>query len=175
MSSTYRYFGEVWGDETVERPGGLWRRRGDEAEYLSLIDWEWHSVTDEISEPVPDTLVEITPEAAQELLSDRERFVRYWSYQHPNSEDSPAKENRVYRRRASPERIVDEVFGRTNAWTPTGLIREFTVGNPADKPDMIAIDREAAEQLIRDTRGITGATGQLAATGALDETERNKA
>jgi hypothetical protein len=29
-------------DETVDCPGGLWRRRGEEMQYLSLIDWASH-------------------------------------------------------------------------------------------------------------------------------------
>ncbi|HEY0688600.1 MAG TPA: hypothetical protein VGD71_06110 [Kribbella sp.] len=156
MSSDYKYLAEVWPGDTTEAPSGLSRTRGDEMEYLSLIDWTWHPVTDDISEPAPGTLVEITPEQAQELLSDRQRFVRYWSYRHPNSEGDPENENRVYRRRSSPERMVDEVFGPANKWVRTPVIREFTGGH--DKPDLIAIDRDTAEQLIHETRGITGAT-----------------
>jgi hypothetical protein len=38
------------------------------------------------------------------------------------------------------------------------VIKEFTGSGDRDRPDLIAIDREAAEQLIRETRGITGAT-----------------
>jgi hypothetical protein len=158
MSSDYKYLAKVWPWDTVDAPSGLWRTRGDDRQYLSLIDWEWHPFTEEISEPAPGTLVEITPEQAQELLSDRQRFVRYWSYRHPHSEGFPENENRVYRRRPSPERAVDEVFGPANKWVRTGLIREFIVGPGPDGPDMIAIDRDAAEQLIHETRGITGAT-----------------
>ncbi len=32
------------------------------------------------------------------------------------------------------------------------------MGSPADRPEMIAIDQAAAEQLIQQTRGISGAT-----------------
>jgi hypothetical protein len=158
MSSDYKYLAEVWPGETTDAPSGLWRTRDDEMEYLSLIDWEWHPATEEISEPAPGTLVEITPEHAQVLLSDRQRFVRYWSLRQPSDEGFPEKENRVYRRRNSPERMVDEIFGPTNEWVYTPVIKEFTGGGGRDQPDMIAIDREAAEQLIRETRGITGAT-----------------
>jgi hypothetical protein len=125
---------------------------------MSLIDWEWHPAAGPTSLPNAVTLVEITQAQADELLSDRQRFVRYWSYQHPNSEGRPVKENRVYRRRSSPERIVDEVFGSANEWQYTPVIKEFTGGGGRDQPDLIAIDRDAAEQLIHETRGITGAT-----------------
>jgi hypothetical protein len=153
MTSAYKYLAEVWPEETTDAPSGLWRTRGDETEYLSLIDWEWHPVTQEISRPPSSTFVEITTELAQTLLSDRQRFVRYWSLR-----QASGKENRVYRRRNSPERMVDEYFGPANEWDYSPVIKEFTAGGGGDQPDMIAIDREAAEQLIRETRGITGAT-----------------
>ena len=53
---------------------------------------------------------------------------------------------------------MDEVFGSANEWEHTPVIKEITGGGDRDRPDLIAIDREAAEQLIQQTRGITGAT-----------------
>jgi hypothetical protein len=50
------------------------------------------------------------------------------------------------------------VFGPANEWVATRLITEFTVGPAGDRPELIAIDREAAERLIHQTRGISGAT-----------------
>lgn len=82
-------------------------------------------------------------------------------YQHPNTQTEPEKENRVYRRRRSPDRVLDEVFGRDNEWVATRLIREFTLGPAGDRPEMVAIDQAAGEQLIVQTRGITGATDMI--------------
>jgi hypothetical protein len=157
-TDTYEYLAEVWPNETVSAPSALWRTGGDVPEYLSLIDWEWHAGAKEFTEYPDGTLVAITAEEAQALQSDRQRLVRYWSYQIPNDESEPAKENRVYRRRSSPEKILDEVFGPDNAWVPTPVIREFTLSSPADRPELVAIDQAAAEQLIQQTRGISGAT-----------------
>jgi hypothetical protein len=154
----YEYLAEVWPNEKVSAPSALWRTGGDVPEYLSLIDWKWHAGAEEFKARPDGTFVAITAEEAQALQSDRQRFVRYWSYQIPNDESEPAKENRVYRRRSSPEKILDEVFGPDNAWVATPVIREFTLGSPADRPELVAIDQAAAEQLIQQTRGITGAT-----------------
>ena len=91
MSSEYTYLAKVRRGYTSDAPSGLWRTRDDEMEYLSLIDWEWHPATDGASPPNPITLVEIPQAQAQELLSDRQRFVRYWSYQHPTAKAAPRR------------------------------------------------------------------------------------
>lgn len=63
----------------------------------------------------------------------------------------------VYRQIPSPERLVEEGFGRDNTWVPTQTIRDFQVGGPHDVPDLEPIDTETAERLIQETRGISGA------------------
>ncbi|TDD50899.1 hypothetical protein E1263_30550 [Kribbella antibiotica] len=154
----YEYLAEVWPNQKVSSPSALWRTGGAEPEYLSLLDWEWHAGAKEFRARPDGTFVAITADEAQALESDRQRLVRYWSYQIPNDEAEPTRENQVYRRRSSPEKILDEVFGQDNEWVRTPVIREFTLGSPADRPDLVAIDQAAAEQLIQQTRGITGAT-----------------
>ncbi|MET7281900.1 hypothetical protein ABZS29_26950 [Kribbella sp. NPDC005582] len=154
----YEYLAQVWPNETVDAPSALWRRSSGAPEYLSSIDWEWHAGTEEFADRPADIFVPITADEAEALQSDRQRFVRYWSYQHPHGVGKPEKENRVYRQRRSPEHVLEEVFGPDNAWVPTRLIREFIFGDPADRPEMIRIDQAAAEQLIQQTRGVTGAT-----------------
>lgn len=158
MNPKYEYFAQVWPNETLDAPSALWRTSDGVPEYLSSIDWEWHAGAKEFSDRPAEVLVAISEDQAQELEADRQRFVRYWSYQHPVVDNEPEKENRVYRRRRSPERVLDEVFGPDNTWVATRLIREFTLGSPADRPELIAIDQAAAERLILQTRGITGAT-----------------
>jgi hypothetical protein len=158
MSSKYEYLAEVWPKDAVDAPGALWRTSNSFPEYLSSIDWEWHPGSSVLSEMPDGILVPIAADQAEALLSDRQNFVRYWSYQEPHGAGRPEKEKRVYRRRSSPERILDEVFGPANEWVPTLLIREFTLGPAPDRPELIAIDRAAAEQLIHQSRGIAGAT-----------------
>jgi hypothetical protein len=73
--------------ETVDRPSGLWRRRGDELEYLSTVDMSWHPRGDAYV-PHPDLLVPISTEQVQILLADRQRFARYWvEYMSPEKGD----------------------------------------------------------------------------------------
>lgn len=143
--------------ETVDRPSGLWRRRGDELEYLSLVDWSWHPRGD-VYVPHPDLLVPISTEQAQTLIADRQRFARYWVLYLSPAKGDLNEETRVYRQLPDPDRVVDEVFGRTNEWIPTHVIRDFQAAGPHDIPDLEPIDRETAERLIQETRGISGAT-----------------
>lgn len=150
------YFAEVWEDEQVDRPGGLWRRRGEDMEYWSMIDWSWHPATDDIDLPHPDVLVPIGPDLVQTLLEDRQRFAKYWvAYL---EQDDGESETRVYRQLPSPEGAVEEVFGRGNEWIPTQVVEDFLVGGPHEVPDLSRIDAATAERLIKETRGLTGAT-----------------
>ncbi|GAA1603361.1 hypothetical protein GCM10009789_66700 [Kribbella sancticallisti] len=151
----YEYFAEVWGEETVDRPGGLWRRRGGDTEYLSLIDWAWHPAAG-IDLPHPDLLVPIDHDQVRTLLGDHQRFAKYWVLR--EASESPEPEIRVYRQLPSPERLVEEVFGRGNTWIPTNAIRDFRTGGPHEVPDLEPIDPTTAERLIRETRDISGAT-----------------
>jgi hypothetical protein len=155
----YQYIAEVFeaGGESVERPSGLWRRRGDDYEYLSLIDWSWHPRGD-VDLPHPDLRVPISAEQAQTLLADRQRFVKYWVLQRSPDKGDLFEDTIVYRQLPSPERLVEEGFGRANTWIPTQDIRDFEVGGPHDVPDLEPIDAETAARLIEETRGVTGAT-----------------
>ena len=155
----YEYIAEIFvqGGGSVDRPSGLWRRRGDEYEYLSLIDWTWHARGD-VYLPHPDLLQPISAEQAQIMLADRQRFAKYWvQYLSPEKGDLN-EETRVYRRLPSPEGLVEQVYGRDNKWIPTNVIRDFEVGGPHDVPDLEPIDAATAERLVEQTRGITGAT-----------------
>jgi hypothetical protein len=152
------YLAVVWDVETVEHPGGLWRRRGDDMEFLSLIDWAWHPATSDIDRPHPDVLEPISAEQVRTLLNDHQRFAKYWVLRETPASESSEEEIRVYRQLPSPERLVEEVFGRDNEWIPTRTLADFLVGGPHDVPDLEPIDAATAEQLIRRSRGISGAT-----------------
>jgi hypothetical protein len=143
--------------ETVDRPSGLWRRRGDELEYLSIVDMSWHPRGD-VYVPHPELLIPVSPEQVQVLLSDRQRFARYWVERLSPEKGDLHEDTLVYRQLLSADGDIDEGFGRGNTWVPTRTIREFQVGGPHDVPDLEPIDRETAERLIQETRGITGAT-----------------
>ena len=144
--------------ETADRPSGLWRRRGDELEYLSMVDWTWRPRGD-ARLPHADLRVTISAEQAQTLLADHQRFAKYWVLYLSPAKGGLHEDTLVYRQLRSPERLVEEGFGRTNTWVPTPDIRAFEVGGPHDVPDLERIDAATAERLIQETRGITGATG----------------
>ncbi|MEV6873730.1 hypothetical protein [Amycolatopsis sp. NPDC051128] len=148
---TYEYFTQFWLDENGKRLGGLWRRRGDDLEHVSVTDWAWHPLANPLDAPHPNTVEQITEHQAAELLEDRQRFVQYWV-----SHDSGRP--MIYRRLTSPEITIDEVFGLKNRWIPTGTIREFRAAGPHQKPGLVPIDAETAERTIRETRDISGVT-----------------
>jgi len=155
----YEYMARVFeaGGESVDHPSGLWRHRGDDFEYLSMVDWTWHPRGD-VRLPHADLRVAISAEQARILLADHQRFARYWVlYRRPEKGDLH-EDTLVYRQLRSPERLVEEGFGRTNTWVPTRDIRDFEVGGPHDVPDLEPIDAATAERLIQETRGISGAT-----------------
>jgi hypothetical protein len=144
---------------TVERPGPLWRKSGDEWEYLSLHDWEWHPLapTKVPQSPPDEVLVPISEQQADELARDRQRFVSYWARYSEAAWESGGKPFTVVRRRSSPELVLDEAFGRDNKWKRTPSVVEFL--HPAfDSPNLKEIDAETAEQILRDIRGVSGAT-----------------
>ena len=148
----YEYFAKVGPGRTEERPRSLWRRAEGQLEFLSLLDWSWHPVGGEVLAPRPDVLVPISPEQAERLLGDRQRFVEYWV--------EPATERRralVYRRRRSPELVADEIFGRDDAWVRTHAVREFLSGQTLEI-DLVEADQATVERIIEETRGISGAT-----------------
>jgi hypothetical protein len=158
----YEYFARVFeaGGESVDRPSGLWRRRGDELEYLSLVDWTWHPREDAYV-PHPDILIPVSAEQVQTLLSDHERFASYWVQHLSVAKGDLTDETRVYRQLPNPGNVVDEVFGRDNKWISTRTIRDFQAAGPHDVPDLEPIDTATAERLIQETRGITGATDMM--------------
>ncbi|TCO47796.1 hypothetical protein EV646_105353 [Kribbella antiqua] len=147
----YEYLASVFRRESADRPAALWRRRGDDMEYLSLVDWTWHPAGNVIP-PHPDVLVPIGAEQVSALLADHQRFARYWVLR-----EGP-EEVRVYRQLSSPERLIEEVFGGDGEWIATHDIRDLQIGGPHDVRDLQPIDAATAEQLIQQTRGISGAT-----------------
>ncbi|MGZ0149497.1 hypothetical protein ACXJJ3_20705 [Kribbella sp. WER1] len=155
----YEYLARVSkaGKETVDRPSGLWRRRGDELEYLSTVDMTWRP-SGNAYVPHPDLLIPISTEQVQVLLNDRQRFARYWVWYLSPEKGDLYEDTLVYRKLLSPEGDIDEGFGRNNTWVRTPDIRDFQAAGPHDHPDLEPIDRETAERLIQETRGITGAT-----------------
>lgn len=132
-----------------EKPEELWRVTGDRWEYFSLSDWVWTPLEERRSPPHPDALAAITPEQAAELETDRQRLVRYWV-------DRAVEPPTIYRWRRRP--TIEEVFGRSNRWTDTYIIREFLHAGPWHSPQLDEIDAKTAERIIQETRGITGAT-----------------
>jgi hypothetical protein len=153
----YEYFASVFRRESADHPAALWRSRGDDMEYLSLIDWTWHPAGNVIP-PHPDVLVPIGAEQVRSLLADHQRFAKYWVLRGRSASGSAEQEIRVYRQLSSPERLIEEVFGRDNQWISTHDIRDLQIGGPHDVLDLQPIDAATAEQLIQQTRGISGAT-----------------
>ncbi|GAA0572608.1 hypothetical protein HPO96_17905 [Kribbella sandramycini] len=142
--------------ETAERPGALWRRQGDVLEYLSFVDWTWHPGTERYF-PLPSLQVTISAEQAEELLADRQRFVKYWVLHESRAKGDPSDGTFVYRRLSSPDRLAEQYFWNTE-WTDTTEIHDFLVGGPHDVPDLKPIDAAEAERIIQETTGVVGAT-----------------
>jgi hypothetical protein len=159
IADDYQYLARVFeaAGESVDRPSGLWRYRGDDFEYLSMVDWTWHP-RGAVPLPHPDLRVAISAEQAQTLLADRQRFARYWALYRSQAKGDLHEDTLVYRQLRSPERLVEEGFGLAGTWVATRDIREFEVGGPHDVPDLEPIDVATAERLIQETRGISGAT-----------------
>jgi hypothetical protein len=159
MTEQYEYYVEIQCDESLEHPGPMWRKSDSGWDYLSLLDWEWHSLAanKKVSQPpAAKTLVPISGQQADELTRDRQRFVKYWAYYSvvPEKRDKPLT---VLRRRSSPELVLDEAFGRDGQWVKTPSIVEFE--HPYfDSPELEEIDAETAERILREVRGVSGAT-----------------
>ncbi|MCD9143887.1 hypothetical protein [Streptomyces albireticuli] len=155
----YAFFAEVPEGFTAERPDGLWRRAGDDWEYLSLLDWAWHPADAELPPPPEETLREIPAERADALAADRQGWVTYWA-RHADENDWRAGEGptTVVRRRRSPERLYDEAYGVRDGWAPTASVYAFLDARPSNPPHLVEIDVQEAERLLRSLRGVTGAT-----------------
>ncbi|WKK20908.1 hypothetical protein QZH56_18590 [Streptomyces olivoreticuli] len=161
MTDQYEYFAEVSKAYTLERPGGLWRRFGEEWEYLSLLDWQWHNVkeTNVKYPPTAQVLQEVTPERAAELEADRQSWAQYWAF-YPSERRWRAGQGptTVVRRRRSPERIYDETFMRGHVWKPDSAIFEFFDARQTNPPHLEELTTEGAERLLQELFGVMGAT-----------------
>lgn len=155
----YAFFAEVPEGFTAERPDGLWRRAGDDWEYLSLLDWEWHAADAELPPPPEETLREVPADRADALAADRQGWVTYWA-RYADENDWRAGEGpvTVVRRRRSPERLYDEAYGVRDGWAPTASVYAFLDARPSNPPHLVGIDVQEAERLLRSLRGVTGAT-----------------
>ncbi|MDN3353020.1 hypothetical protein [Actinomadura sp. DC4] len=156
----YQYYMDSRRDRTIERPGPLWRSSGDNWEYLSLLDWEWHPLAPKRvpQSPPVEVLEPISEQQADELSRDRQRFVSYWARYSESAWESGGKPFTVLRRRSSPELVLDEAFGRENTWIKTSSVVEFE--HPAFNNTLYLkdVDAETAERILRDIRGVSGAT-----------------
>ncbi|ARP72325.1 hypothetical protein LK07_24035 [Streptomyces pluripotens] len=157
----YEYFLKVHRGYTPARKVGLWRRRGEEAwEYLSLLDWKWHSIGEGGRVKNPPTAAALEPvstQCAAELEADRQGWVEYWAlYLDEADYREGVAPVTVVRRRSSPERVMDEAFVVGNKWAPDPVIYEFT--HSRTDRHLEEITAEQAEHLIRELRGVTGAT-----------------
>jgi hypothetical protein len=159
MTGQYEYYVKVTPGQTVERPSSMWRRSGDDWQYLSLLDWSWHSVVPGKSPypPVASYLVPISKQQAEELGGDRQRFVSYWAHYSVARESRP-KPLTVLRRRRSPELVLDEAFTRDLEWSKTSSIVEFEHPAASNPPDLEEIDADTAEQILREAWGVSEAT-----------------
>lgn len=154
--STYEYFVKATAPYTPERPSSLWRRSGDEWEFLSLLDWEWHATN---RAPMPQVLSPVTAERAAALETDRQGWVRYWAF-YPSERRWRAGQGptTVVRRRSSPERTYDETFMRDNVWKPDSAISEFFDARRSNPPHLEELTADGAERLLVELFGVMGAT-----------------
>ncbi|MCS0604170.1 hypothetical protein NX794_23575 [Streptomyces sp. LP11] len=161
QANEYEYFTEMHSGYQPPRLDGLWRRRGSGAwEYLSLLDWGWHPADENETvkgPPMATSLEPITADRAAELEADRQSWVEYWAMYLDEAEfrDGVAPVT-VVRRRSSPERVMDEAFVAGNAWAPDPVVYEFTHFRTDHHLEEITADQ--AEHLIRELRGVSGAT-----------------
>ncbi|MEU5418391.1 hypothetical protein ACH4UT_20705 [Streptomyces sp. NPDC020799] len=152
----YAHFVKAAPPYTEERPSSLWRRSGDDWEFLSLLDWGWHTTG---RPPMPGALFPVTAERAAALAADRQGWVRYWAF-HPSERRWRAGEgpSTVVRRRSSPERVHDETFMRGGVWKPDGAVSEFFDVRQTNPPHLEELTAEGAERLLRELFGVMGAT-----------------
>lgn len=161
QGNTYEYFTEMHRGYNPPRVDGLWRRRdGDAWEYLSLLDWQWHPTGENelVKSPAMATKLEpISAERAAELEADRQGWVQYWALYLDEAEyREGVTPVTVVRRRSSPERVMDEAFVVGNKWAPDPVVYEFT--HSRTDRHLEEITTAEAERLIRELRGVTGAT-----------------
>ncbi|MBF6049036.1 hypothetical protein GO001_28210 [Streptomyces sp. NRRL B-1677] len=164
MSGQYEYFVEavptVDDLYTVERPSSLWRRLGDQWEYLSLVEWEWQNVKDTGVLPALESLTPVAAERAVVLEADRQGWVRYWA-RYVDEQDWREGEapTTVVRRRSSPEDMLDESYrGSKGFWGPTEAILDFYDARKSNPPHLIELSVDEAESLLQEMFGVTGVT-----------------
>ncbi|MBT2384049.1 hypothetical protein [Streptomyces sp. ISL-11] len=161
MNDAYEYFVKAAPPYTEERPSSLWRRSGEQWEYLSLFDWEWHNVKDTTvgTPPAADSLYPVTAGRAAELEADRQPFVRYWAL-FVDEEDWRAGEppTTVVRRRRSPEDRMDESFQEGDVWGPTNAVFESRDLRTSNPPYLKELGADEAEALLQELFGLTGIT-----------------
>ncbi|MEU5188504.1 hypothetical protein AB0G83_15370 [Streptomyces klenkii] len=161
MSEQYEYFVKAAPPYTEDRPSGLWRRLGEQWDYLSLLDWEWHSVGEAgvQSPPSPQVLYPVSAERAAVLEADRQGWVRYWArYTDLQDWEEGELPTTVVRRRQSPDRVLDEAFLVGDTWGATRSIFDFFDPRPSSPPHLVEITPDEAEGLLQELRGVTGAT-----------------
>lgn len=160
MPHEYDYF--IWpaADGPSAPPRSLWRRAGDQWEFYSLLDWSWHALPEEGPPfaPPKESLRTATPAEAHQLSTDRQRWVRYWAWYRARPRNPPERPLTVVRRRSSPELRLDECFTKHNRWEPTQAIVEAHLSQVSDPPRLVETDQETAERILREVRGINGAT-----------------
>ncbi|MEH6375908.1 hypothetical protein V7793_16450 [Streptomyces sp. KLMMK] len=165
MSEQYEYFVEavptVDDLYSAERPSSLWRRLGEQWEYLSLVEWEWQNVKDSgvLNPPLLESLIPVGAERAAVLEADRQVWVRYWAHYVDEQDwrDGEAPTT-VVRRRRSPEHVLDESFQEGDVWGTTDAILDFYDARITNPPHLIQLSADEAEELLQEMFGLTGVT-----------------
>ncbi|MET7761888.1 hypothetical protein ABZS71_07575 [Streptomyces sp. NPDC005393] len=158
----YEYFLEPFEVREGNRTGEtFWRRRpGTEAwQFLSFWDWEWHDLAataPQHGSPHAESLRPVSPEHAAELENDRSRWSLYWAVYRgePKPGDQPVN---VVRRKVSPDKSQDQIFGRDNQGQDDGYLR-LLLPWPTDPPHLEPVDAHESERIIKERRSISGAT-----------------
>ncbi|MFI0817271.1 hypothetical protein ACH4TX_12300 [Streptomyces sp. NPDC021098] len=163
MSMAYEYFLVPYEVREGNRTGEtFWRRLPgtEEWQFLSFWDWEWHKLAETAprhGSPQAASLQPVSPEQAAELENNRSRWSLYWAVypDTPKPGDQPVN---VVRRKLSPDKSQDQIFGRDNQWVRTTDIFDFYSPWPTDPPHLEPVDAHEAERIIMERRGISGAT-----------------
>lgn len=148
----YEYFIHVVDDGLSPDQGDeLWRSRDGNWDFLSLVDWRWHSSVEpglQIFPRNPLSLARVTAERAAGLEAGKQELVRYWTRTDPNVA--------VFRHRRLLS--MEEVFRLDNTWGPTKAVGDFLYGRPGDTWDLTEIDVVTADRIIYESRGVAEAT-----------------
>lgn len=159
MTDQYRYLVEVFPPTyPVERPLSMWRYSTDGWDYLSVIDWSWHSpdASRGLEKPPDDSLVRIDTARAEQLAADRQGWFHYWVVYGDDTSPEPRQPTTVIRRLSSPEQVRDEIFGRTNQWVRTNILLDYELGGARPTPPLRAVDDEEAATVLLRTHDVSG-------------------